>query len=254
MESLFLDQGVIIGYASYVQETLETQNYLDIFSLAAVKFFQLNKLKKFVTCFYITEHDLPKFLKRRKIAIEELRKKLQQEDYEIGSSENARDLLWPQDIAWIKKIYILRNFFPEKQLLELILRIESLFGARIDYLLSRIVSEVVLPVTEIDIELRSHLHTYIGNFSDCNVIASAIQYNTQLSSQKREEERQETDKKRQESMEEKQQNITRTVVVTTDKKDWQDVDKFLGMNIELEKKYKCPRWVYLLDAVKEKGK
>ena len=237
MNEYFLDQGVIIGYADSIFDSnkqnkqeagKELVGKIDIFAEASVKFIETKEEKTFSTCFYIVKHDLPKFLARRALIIEEIRRKIKDSDYGIGSSEIAKKYLYPRDIAWANKIFLIKDLLKgkEKELSSFLLEIETVFKRRIAFFINKILNKVVIPIKDIERDLMWHFHSFINNYSDCNVIASAVQCNT---------------------------NLFRILVITTDKKDWQNIKECLDTNLTLSQKYKAPKWLYLLDAVERKG-
>lgn len=248
MNEYFLDQGIIIGYASSLSDKEETgkgeesgrtaseriTSEIDHFAKASVMFIEAKEKKEgreertFSTCFYIIKHDLPKFLARRTMLIEEVRRKIKDSSYDLGSSETAKRHLYPRDISLATKIFLIKNSLKgkETELLGLLITLETVFEERLSFFINKILNKVVIPIEDIDRDLMWHFHSFIDNVSDCNIMASAVQYNT---------------------------NLFRITVITTDKKDWQEAEGCLDTNLNLQEKYKMPRWLYLLDAVERKG-
>lgn len=180
MTEYFLDQSIIVGYASFIFNEEETIiRAIEKFGEVCVEFIENNKKEDFITCFYIVEQDLTKFKKRRKIVLEEIKKKLQNPEYEIGSSEEAIKNLYKNDINKAKKIFSLLSIISEKELMNLLIKIEAVFSIRMDYLFKNIINRIVVPLKEIDKKLVSILREFIDNFSDCNVFASVLQYATE---------------------------------------------------------------------------
>lgn len=180
MTEYFLDQSIIVGYVGFIFNEKETIiKVIEKFSEVCVKFIENNKKEDFITCFYIVEKDLTKFKKRRKIVLEEIKKKLQNPEYEIGSSEEAIKNLYKNDINKAKKIFSLLSLISEKELMNLLIKIEAVFSIRMDYLFKNIINKIVVPLTAIDKRLVSILQEFIDNFSDCNVFASVLQYATE---------------------------------------------------------------------------
>lgn len=202
MKPFFLDQGVIVAYANAIFEEKEIQEIIDKHAENAQKFVEKNK-GNLITCQYITKADLPRFLKRRSFLVKELYKKLNNPSYEICSKE-----LWKQDLQWAKKLIWLKDVLGENTINIALFTIEMNFSRRVELMLSTMISKIVIPVEEIDKELAMHLRTYIKNFSDSMVIASAMQYNVQ----------------------------EEIVAVTTDK-EWENAN-LVFVNPGVEKKYK----------------
>jgi len=181
MTECFLDQSIIVGYASFIFNEPETIiKTIEKFGKICVEFIEKNR-KDFIACFYIVEKDLPKFKIRRKIILEEIRKKLRNPGYEIGSSEEAIKTLYKTDINKANKIFSLLTIISEKELVNLLIKIESVFSIRLDYILKSVISKIVIPVESIDKKLVSILNEFIDNYSDCNVFSSCLQYTTETS-------------------------------------------------------------------------
>ena len=77
MNDLFLDMCIIIHYAKY---NPELENCRKITNLIKNK-----KEINFLTCCYILEINLPKWINRQKIVVEELKRKVKDNSYEIGA-------------------------------------------------------------------------------------------------------------------------------------------------------------------------
>ncbi|MFH1224869.1 MAG: hypothetical protein V1676_03620 [Candidatus Diapherotrites archaeon] len=127
-----------------------------------------------VSCFSITAHEMPKFIKRWKTMSAEIRKKLGNADYEIKKVGN----LYDRDVGRANKIYSLRGRLGEEELNKVLLNLETIAEMRFEYLRDNMLTEIVIPLDEIDEDLRSHFQAKTGNYSDSRVIASAIQYAT----------------------------------------------------------------------------
>ena len=95
------------------------------------------------------------------------------------------------------------------------------FDARIRFFLDNKITKVVIPLSDIDAELRSHFFTFVRNWSDSNIIASAVQYNTGSTIN----------------------------VVTTDKKDFWKLKEWLDTDLHLSEKYSVPPISYIKDLV-----
>lgn len=183
MKEYFLDQSIIIGYAYFISTESEAiQKIIEKFGKLCVELIENNKKEDFITCFYIAEGDLPKFKIRRRVVLEEIKKKIQNPSYEIGSSEEAIKYLYKRDINNAKRIFSLLGIMPERELTGLLIKIEAVFSIRVDYLFKNIISKIVVPVENIDKKLVDILQEFIHDFSDCNVFASCLQYTTESES------------------------------------------------------------------------
>lgn len=214
MTSFFLDMGLIVGYASYMENSPST----DIYAKPSLKFVEKFEKDEFVTCHHIVDNDLPKFQKRRQVLRDEIRKKLRNPKYKIDSDE-----LYPRDIERAESICKLKDKLPggEAEVFQLITEIDETFDARIVYFLNNKISKVVIPISQIDKKLRSHFFTFTQNWSDSNIIASAVQYNTE----------------------------NPIHVVTTDKKDFWKLEEWLGMDIIISEKYSVPEVSYIMNLL-----
>lgn len=182
MKNFFLDQSIIVGYASFIfNEPEAIIKAIERFGKICVDFIESNKKEQFITCFYIIENDLPKFKNRRKIVLQEIRKKIQNPNYEIGSSELAKKYLYKRDINWAKRIFSLLRILTPKQLFNLLIKIDAVFSIRIEYLIKNVIDKIVVPIEEINKELVNILREFIDDYSDCNILASVLQYTTDQS-------------------------------------------------------------------------
>jgi len=204
----FLDMGVIIGYLVHVSGNTQ----IDDFSTASFKFFKKNKNCSIVSCCAIIKKEVPKFLRRWKEMSSEIRKKLNDETYEIKGKN-----LYERDIKRAKKIYSLKNKISKEDLNLLLINLETTIEIRFDELKNNLLSDVVIEESEIDEELRSHFQAVTGNYSDSKVIASAIQYTTKTPG---------------------------TTLVTTDYSDFQKLKSALRMRERFDQ-YKVPKVLFL---------
>ena len=214
MTCFFLDMGVIVGYASYIDNSPTT----DLYAKPSVEFVKKFEKDEFITCHHIVDNDLPKFQKRRRILREEVRKKLRDPKYKIDSTE-----LYPRDVERAEEICKLKDRLPggEAEVFQLISEMDANFDARIRFFLDNKITKVVIPLSDIDAELRSHFFTFVRNWSDSNIIASAVQYNTGSTIN----------------------------VVTTDKKDFWKLKEWLDTDLHLSEKYSVPPISYIKDLV-----
>ena len=120
MAEHFLDQSIIVGYAGFIFNEQETIiRTIEKFGRLCTEFIEHNKEEDFITCFYIAEKDLPKFKVRRRIILEEIKKKIQNPGYELGSSEIAIKHLYKRDINKAGRIFSLLRIISEKELTSL---------------------------------------------------------------------------------------------------------------------------------------
>ena len=162
----FLDMCIILYYVS------QDNSY---FHKKSFELLNQNQGNLFLVCFYIIDKDFPKYLKRQRIIIDEVLKKVRDENYIFGSSDDG-SFLYDRDKQKAEKLYLQSKSIKNK--ITFINKVkESQKGQEllIGYLLKTKI-EKVIPIGEIDPKLRSAIFTYLeGNISDANILASGIQ-------------------------------------------------------------------------------
>lgn len=181
MTNQFLDTSVIIGYSGLLSvEKLEGGE--KIFKICAD--FVKNKEGKFVVCCFTIEKEIASLIVRQKVWLNEIKKKIDDTNYEIGSSTNAK-ALYPEDINRAKKVYSYYSLNIDKTNKEGFKKnlsvIRAGIEARISFFLERLIDERVIPRNQIKKPLVNILREFIGNYADCNVFASVLQYTTSKS-------------------------------------------------------------------------
>jgi len=198
----FLDTGIIIGYAQDEEKSV---------------LFVKNKKEKFIVCYFVLEKDVHSLTKRMRIIINEVKNKLKDKDYQINKKE-----LYPRDVERVNKFLSLKeiNKLTNLEFVDFLENFQRIFEFRIDFFIQKLINKKVIPIREINFELKSSLFTYTQNHSDANIIASGIQYH-------QEEE---------------------IVLVTSDRNDWtnDNIDWAIPEHSELRKKYpKIPKIKYV---------
>ncbi|OGJ21462.1 hypothetical protein A3K73_00650 [Candidatus Pacearchaeota archaeon RBG_13_36_9] len=162
----FLDMCIILYYVA------QDNSY---FYKKSFELLNQNKGNIFLVCFYIIDKDIPKYLKRQRIIIDEVLKKVRDENYIFGSSDDG-SFLYDRDKQKAEKLYLQSKSVKDK--ITFINKVkESQKGQEllIEYLLKTKI-EKVIPIGEIDQKLRSAIFTYLeGNISDANILASGVQ-------------------------------------------------------------------------------
>lgn len=209
----FLDMCIILYYVA------QDNGY---FHKKSFELISQNEGNSFLVCFYIIDKDLPKYLKRQRIIIDEVLKKIRDETYIFGSSEEGSSL-YGRDKQKAEKLYLQSKTIKNK--ITFINKVkESQKGQEllIEYLLKTKI-EKIIPIEEIDPKLRSSLLTYLeGNISDANILASGIQ----------------------------QHNRKEIILITADKEHWtrDNLEWALPKHSNLRKKYrKIPEIKYIQD-------
>ncbi len=188
------------------------------------EFVKQKRESKFLVCYYIKEKDIPKWLRRQKIVCREVLKSLKDSSYKIYSSNESKDLISRDRKKGIKFLTLFRNVNSLESLNELE-KIFLYFEQQINEFLNKYIDEFVIPVGEIDQELRSHLMSFINigesnkNYSDVCILASAVQ----------------------------EHNKKELKIITADKSDWnKELLQEVQYHYNLNKKYpKLPNINYL---------
>jgi hypothetical protein len=206
----FLDMCILIFYAESEGKNHEK----------TINFVKNKKDDKFLLCSYIEDENMPKWIKRQKIIIELLRKKISDNSYDLGRDENF-SYLFQRDIVKLKKLIALSASSKNKE--EYYNRIKKSQDAmlrRLDYFMSNLIDKKVIPIKEIDLDLKSAILTFTNNNSDSLTIASGIQYN----------------------------QVEELILLTGDKNDWtkENIKWVFGSEPLLAKKYpKIPEIQYI---------
>ncbi len=208
----FLDMCVIlyfIGEGDKKEFIIKTKNFVNN-----------KKDDQFLVCCYVKEINLPKWIKRQKILFRELIRQIRSKDYIPYSCEESKEL-YERDKRKIIKLKTIINRSQNKK--EVLIKFERTINEierRVHDFLKRYIDEFVIPVNEIDFELKSCLFTWLNsNDSDAKTIASAIQ----------------------------EHNKKGLMIITADKKDWtKELLEEVHNDIFLKKKYpKLPEIKYL---------
>jgi len=208
----FLDMCFIIYYASNSGFYLEEK----------VRKIVANKKEEYIICYYITEENLPKWIKEKKSLIYEA-KQITSYTKSMPSIEDSQSFLFKRYVMQLKKILKAYAFSENKKDFFINRKRNITFLERkIRLFVKDFIDEKVIPIKEIDLKLRSSLFTYLDNVSDANTLASGIQ----------------------------EHNKNAIMLITSDKEHWtEDNLKWaIPPASDLEKKYpKLPRIKYLQD-------
>lgn len=131
---------------------------------------------KFFLCCYIKEENLPKWLKRRRIIFREVLRQIRSISY-IPYSDEECNLLWGNDKNQVLKLMAIANNLKDKT--EIISNFENAYQEiqrRISEFLKKYIDEYVIPIKNIDSDLKRSLLDYLDeNHSDAYTLASGIQ-------------------------------------------------------------------------------
>ena len=162
----FLDMSLIIYYCYRTGLDIEKK---------VIKFIDEKGKNLFLVCYYILNENLPKWIKRMRIIFKEIKRKINNPEYELWSSPESKILFKKDKINGekiLKKYELTKN---KKEFLEMIEEGWIYTEARIKIFLRDLIDEKVIPVNEIDFELKSVLFTFLNNISDAMTLASGIQ-------------------------------------------------------------------------------
>lgn len=208
----FLDMNIIIFYSG----TSDVSEYIDM----TKRFVNSKEDNIFQVCYYILDNDLPRWIKRQDIIINELRRKFKDPGYEIGSLGDGKRL-WPRDINKAKKLFYTSISHQKKErFLEVLIKINLVMKRKIDHFIKNLVDQKVIHIKEIDFDLYTNINSILNNESDSRIIASGIQ----------------------------QHNKEELVMFTSDKKHWTRDNILVVYDSRIEERYpKVPEIRYLQD-------
>ena len=165
--NLFTDMCILIFYSDRTSQ--KNVRVLEIISK--------KEENKIIICYYILNENLPKWIERQKVILEEVVKKIKNSSYEVGTSEKAKNVLFNQDFTRIQKLLAVYSLSKDKsQFCELLVKNQTDMFQRINYFLREIVHKNVVPINEIDPQLKSAIFTFTNNHSDAMTLASGVQY------------------------------------------------------------------------------
>ncbi len=158
----FLDSNVIINYANYQKgksKEIVTKCYL----------YLSNKQNKFILC-YAVIRELENIITKRTVIHREVLKKIENDKYSLDGNLPLRDL----PIA--EKLYLAYKQIGPKKIGEIFASERDIFEIEIEKFLKNKIDIKVIPIEEIKLELVNTLRDMIDNYADCQILASALQY------------------------------------------------------------------------------
>lgn len=209
----FLDMCILIYFSNVKEE----------YSEKTIQFVKNKKNDRFFVCCYILEENLPKWIQRQIAIIEETKMKIKNPDYIIGTSYFGK-FLFPKDKNKCEKLILVAlKLNDKKKFIKEIEKAQLLIERRINYFLRNLTDKMVIPIKEIDFDLKSSLFSFLNNDSDSKTLASGIQ----------------------------QHNKEEITILTGDKKDWtkENIKWAFDSRPPLAKKYpKIPEIKYVQDV------
>ena len=209
----FLDMCILIFYAE-----VGGKNYQK-----SVAFVKEKNNNNFLICSYISKENLPKWIKRQRAILKLVGNKISNESYNVESSEEYKNFFSQDKIKLMKLFSICSSIKDKKIYVEKIRKNQDIMMQRINYFLLKLIDKEVVPIKDIDSDLKSTLFTFLNNYSDAMTLASGIQYNQKESIQ----------------------------IITGDKHDWnkENIQWVHDSRPDLAKKYsKIPEINYIQDT------
>jgi hypothetical protein len=209
----FLDMNIPIYYCVELGHPLEKK---------AKKFINSKNTNLFLLCDYIKTLNLPNWIKRQKAILFEFNQKINNSGYILFSCQLSKELLSQDKIVVNRLLANYENSNDKEIFKEKVNDVFNLIQARVNHFIKNYIDEIVVPISEIDPDLRSCLFTWLNpNDSDARTIASAIQ----------------------------EHNQKEIRAMTADKKDWKrEILEEVHNDLKLKKKYpKLPQIDYLQD-------
>ena len=163
----FFDACVILGFGLY------TEKINNLINKKCYEFI-MAKSSKYIICHAVIR-ELNNFIEARKIIIYEVIKKIKDFDYEIGTSETSIKNLSKNEINKAKQLYEKLKDRKVEQVSEMLISELTTLEIRIDQFLKFKVDEKVILIKDIRSGLASMFHDLVDNYSDCRILASAIQ-------------------------------------------------------------------------------
>ena len=119
---------------------------------------------------------MPKWIKRQKLILKLAGNKVSNAAYDLERSEEYGELLSQDRIKLKKLLAICASAQDRKKYVEKIRKNQDVILQRINYFLLKLIDKEVIPIKDINSELKGNLFTFLNNHSDAMTLASGIQY------------------------------------------------------------------------------
>lgn len=160
----FLDTNVIINFVNYQKDKSEE-------IVSKCYFYIVNKNGKFIIC-YAVLRELNNVMTKLSILHREVLKKLEDERYSLIENKNLSE----KDIPFAQKIYSSFENYDKKKTKEELSNQRDMFEIEIEKFLKEKVDLRAIPLEQIKTEIVNTLREIIKNYADCQILASALQY------------------------------------------------------------------------------
>lgn len=160
----FFDTNVIINYANYQKDkgneiVNKCYQYIS------------NKHGKFIVC-YAVIRELSNVIKKLSIIHREVVKKVEDSSYDFESNR----IISKRDLPFAEKLYLAHKEIDERKIKELLASQKDIFEIEIERFLKNKADIKAISVEEIETGLVNAIRDIIDNYADCQVLASALQY------------------------------------------------------------------------------
>jgi len=160
----FLDTNIIINYVNYQKNISEE-------IIKKCYFYIIDKKEKFIVCHAVIK-ELNNIMTKLSAVHKEVLKKLEDETYSLIESKNIST----RDVPFAEKLYMQHKDLDISKTKETFASGRDIFEIEIDKFLKNKTDARVIPLEQVKIELVNIIHEIIKNYADCQILASALQY------------------------------------------------------------------------------
>ena len=160
----FLDTNIIVYYINYNKESASEP-------ISRSYFYIINKKGKFIICHAVIR-ELYNVMSKFATLHKEVLKKVEDNSYNLEESKNISK----RDLPFAQKIYLSYKDYDIKELKRVFAAERDIFEIGIEQFLKNTADVKVVPLEQIEHELVNVLRDTINNYADCQILASALQY------------------------------------------------------------------------------
>lgn len=160
----FLDTNTVVYYINYHKESASGP-------ISRSYFYIINKKGKFIVC-YAVIRELYNVMSKFAALHKEVLKKVEDNSYNLEDSKNISK----RDLPFAQKTYLSYKDCDIKELKEVFASERDIFEIGIEQFLKNDVDIKVVPLEQIEHELVKIIRDTISNYADCQILASALQY------------------------------------------------------------------------------
>ena len=131
----------------------------------------MNKSGKFLVCYFVKK-ELTNVIQKKEKLHKEVLNKIENPSFDLDSSK----VLSKRDIPTAKKLFVLFKDKNKIDVSQVFLEERVLLEMRVEEFLEKLVDETVVQIDQIKTELVNTIREVIENYADCNVLASALQF------------------------------------------------------------------------------